>query len=94
MQFTLGLRSDLPSTGVRVSAIDPSMVETEFTLVRTGRDQRASDTAYGGAHPMTADDVAATVLWIATLPAHLDVNGLEIMPVSQSFADFQIARDS
>jgi serine 3-dehydrogenase (NADP+) len=92
-QFTLGLRSDLHGTGVRVTAVDPGMVETEFTLVRTG-SQTASDTAYAGANPMTADDIAETVTWIAALPVHLNVNRLEIMPVSQSFAGFQIARNS
>jgi serine 3-dehydrogenase (NADP+) len=91
-QLTLGLRSDLHGTGVRVSTIDPGMVETEFTLVRTGGDQAASNTLYAGATPMTAEDIAATVLWIATLPPHLNVNRLEIMPVSQSFAGFQVAR--
>lgn len=93
-QFTLGLRSDLHGTGVRVSAIEPGMVETEFTLVRTGGDQSASDTLYAGADPMTADDIAATVLWIASLPPHLNINRLELMPVSQSFAGFQVARAS
>ena len=91
-QFTLGLRSDLHGTGVRASMIDPGMVETEFTLVRTGGDRGASDTLYGGAQPMTAQDIAGTVLWIATLPPHLNVNRLEIMPVTQSFAGFQVAR--
>lgn len=93
-QFTLGLRSDLHGTGVRVSAIDPGMVETEFTVVRNGGDQAASDTFYNGADPMTAEDIAATVLWIATLPPHLNINRLELMPVSQSFAGFQIAREN
>jgi serine 3-dehydrogenase (NADP+) len=92
-QFTLGLRSDLHGTGVRVSAIDPGMVETEFTLIRTGGDQGASDTLYNGANPMTAEDIAATVLWIASLPPHLNINRLELMPVSQSFAGFQVARE-
>jgi serine 3-dehydrogenase len=92
-QFTLGLRSDLHGTGVRVSTIDPGMVETEFTVIRTGGNQTASDTLYEGAHPMTADDIAGTILWIATLPPHLNVNRLEIMPVSQSFAGFQVARE-
>ncbi|WP_380780279.1 SDR family NAD(P)-dependent oxidoreductase [Sphingomonas sp. R86520] len=91
-QFTLGLRSDLHGTGVRVSAIDPGMVETEFTLVRTGGDQSASDTLYSGADPMTAGDIAATILWIATLSSHLNINRLELMPVNQSFAGFQVAR--
>ncbi|WP_028966243.1 SDR family NAD(P)-dependent oxidoreductase [Sphingomonas phyllosphaerae] len=91
-QFSLNLRSDLHGTGVRVSTIEPGMVETEFTLVRTGGDQQASDTLYGGSSPMTADDIAATILWIATLPPHLNINRLELMPVSQSFAGFQVAR--
>jgi serine 3-dehydrogenase len=91
-QFTLGLRSDLHGKGVRVTSIEPGMVETEFTVVRTGGDQAASDTLYKGAHPMTGDDIAATLLWVADLPPHLNVNRLEIMPVSQSFAGFQVAR--
>jgi len=92
-QFSLGLRSDLAGTGVRVTSIEPGMVETEFTLVRTGGNQQASDNLYGGANPMTAKDIAGTVLWVATLPAHLNINTLELMPVSQSFAGFQVARE-
>ena len=91
-QFSLNLRSDLHGTGVRVSLIEPGMVETEFTLVRTGGDQAASDKLYGGAEPMTAEDIAATILWIATLPPHLNINRLELMPVRQSMAGFQVAR--
>ncbi len=91
-QFALGLRSDLAGTGVRVCSIEPGMVETEFTLVRTG-SQEASDKMYGGAHPMTAEDIAQTVLWVASLPPHLNINSLELMPVSQSFAGFHVARE-
>jgi len=91
-QFSLGLRSDLAGTGVRVTSIEPGMVETEFTLVRTGGNQAASDTLYGGAEPMTAEDIAATIAWVATLPPHLNINTLELMPVRQSFAGFQVAR--
>jgi serine 3-dehydrogenase len=91
-QFSLGLRSDLAGTGVRVTSIEPGMVETEFTLVRTGGDQAASDTLYGGAEPMTAEDIAATIAWVATLPPHLNINTLELMPVRQSFAGFQVSR--
>ncbi|MBN8809234.1 MAG: SDR family NAD(P)-dependent oxidoreductase [Sphingomonas sp.] len=91
-QFSLGLRSDLAGTGVRVTSIEPGMVETEFTAVRTG-SRDASDKLYAGAHPMTGDDIAATMLWIAELPAHLNVNAIELMPVSQSFAGFAVARD-
>ena len=91
-QFSLGLRSDLHGTGVRVTSIEPGMVETEFTVIRTGGNQAASDTLYGGANPMTGDDIAATMLWVAALPPHLNINTLELMPVSQSFAGFQVAR--
>lgn len=91
-QFSLNLRADLHGTGVRVTSIEPGMVETEFTLVRTGGDQAASDKLYAGATPMTAEDIAATILWVASLPPHLNINRLELMPVSQSFAGFQVAR--
>ena len=91
-QFSLGLRADLHGTGVRVTAIEPGMAETEFTVVRTHGDQAASDALYSGANPMTAEDIAATILWVATLPPHLNVNRLELMPVSQSFAGFQVHR--
>jgi len=92
-QFSLGLRSDLHGTGVRVTTLEPGMAETEFTLVRTHGDQAASDALYKGANPMTAQDIAETIFWIATLPPHLNVNRLEMMPVSQSFAGFQVARE-
>ncbi|WP_447938373.1 SDR family NAD(P)-dependent oxidoreductase [Pseudoxanthomonas mexicana] len=93
-QFSLGLRSDLHGTGVRVTDIEPGMAETEFTLVRTHGDQAASDKLYAGAQPMTAADIAEQIFYVATLPAHLNINRLEIMPVTQSFAGFQLARDA
>jgi serine 3-dehydrogenase len=93
-QFSLDLRSDLHGTGVRVTSIEPGMVETEFTVIRTGGDRAASDALYAGTNPMTAEDIAETLFWIATLPPHLNINALELMPVSQSFAGFQVARES
>ena len=92
-QFSLGLRSDLHGTGVRVTTIEPGMAETEFTMVRTHGDQAASDKLYGGANPMTAEDIAEAIFWVATLPPHLNINRLELMPTSQSFAGFQVHRD-
>ena len=91
-QFSLGLRSDLHGTGVRVTTIEPGMAETEFTLVRTHGNQAASDTLYRDARPMTAEDIAEQIFHVATLPAHLNINRLEIMPVTQSFAGFQVHR--
>ncbi len=91
-QFSLDLRCDLAGTGVRLTSIEPGMVETEFTIVRTGGDQAASDALYAGMDPMTADDIANTIHWIATLPPHLNINAIELMPVSQSFAGFTVTR--
>lgn len=92
-QFSLGLRCDLAGTGVRVTSIEPGMVETEFTLVRNGGDQAASDALYSGANPMTAEDIADTIHYVATLPPHLNINALELMPVSQSWAGFAVERE-
>jgi serine 3-dehydrogenase len=91
-QFSLDLRCDLHGTGVRVTSIEPGMAQTEFTIVRTGGDTAASDALYAGVDPMSADDIADTLLWVATLPAHLNINTIELMPVSQSFAGFAVAR--
>lgn len=90
--FTLALRADLHGSGVRVTSIEPGMVESEFTLVRTG-SQQASDELYAGVNPMTADDIAMMIKWVAELPSHLNINRLEPMPVNQDFAGFRVARD-
>ena len=91
-QFSLGLRCDLAGTGVRVTSIEPGMVETEFTLVRTGGDQAASDSLYANMDAMTANDIAETIWWVATLPPHLNINTLELMPTNQSWAGFAVHR--
>src|SRR5438309_4946927 len=92
-QFSLDLRADLHGTGVRVTSIEPGMIETEFTLVRNGGDQAASDALYAGVNPMTAEDTADVLYWVATLPPHVNINALELMPVNQSFAGFAVARE-
>jgi serine 3-dehydrogenase (NADP+) len=91
-QFSLGLRSDLSGTGVRVTSIEPGMAETEFTMVRTKGNQEASDKLYAGANPLTAEDIADTLYWVATLPPHVNINRLEIMPTNQSFSPFNVYR--
>ncbi len=93
-QFSLGLRSDLHGKGVRVTSIEPGMCETEFTLVRTGGNQDASDNLYKGVNPITAEDIANTIHWVASQPKHININSLELMPVNQSFAGFQVHRES
>lgn len=91
-QFSLMLRNDLAGTGVRVTSIEPGMAETEFTLVRNGGDQEASDALYAGLEPMTAEDLAETILWVASRPAHLNINTIELMPTRQSWAGFAMTR--
>jgi len=92
-QFSLDLRSDLAGTGVRVTSVEPGMAETEFTIVRTGGDKQASDKLYAGMDPMTPEDLADLFWWLANLPAHLNINAVELMPVSQSFAGFTVSRE-
>lgn len=92
-QFSLDLRCDLVGTGVRVTSIEPGMVETEFTIVRTGGDKAASDALYANMDPMTGEDIAETIWWVATLPPHVNINTLELMPTSQSFAGFSVSRN-
>ena len=92
-QFSLDLRCDLAGTGVRVTSIEPGMAETEFTIVRTGGDKQASDKLYAGMNPMTPEDFADLFWWLATLPPHLNINTIELMPVSQSWAGFTVERE-
>jgi serine 3-dehydrogenase len=92
-QFSLDLRCDLAGTGVRVTSVEPGMAETEFTIVRTGGDKEASDKLYAGMNPMTAEDHADLFWWLANLPPHLNINSIELMPVSQSWAGFTIPRE-
>ena len=93
-QFSLDLRCDLAGTGVRVTSIEPGMAETEFTIVRTGGDRQASDKLYAGMDPMTSEDLADLFWWLATLPPHLNINTVELMPVTQSWAGFSINREA
>jgi serine 3-dehydrogenase len=92
-QFSLDLRCDLHGTGVRVTSVEPGMAETEFTIVRTDGDEEASRKLYAGIDPMTADDLADLFWWLANLPSHLNINTVELMPVSQSFAGFTVHRE-
>ena len=92
-QFSLDLRCDLAGTGVRVTSIEPGMAETEFTVVRTGGDQAASDALYANVNPLTAEDHADLFWWLANLPPHMNINTIELMPVNQSWAGFAVHRE-
>jgi serine 3-dehydrogenase len=93
-QFSLDLRCDLAGTGVRVTSVEPGMAETEFTIVRTGGDKEASGKLYAGMDPMTAEDLAGLFWWLANLPPHLNINTIELMPVTQSWAGFSVYREA
>ncbi|MGE6607042.1 SDR family NAD(P)-dependent oxidoreductase [Halomonas sp. NPDC076908] len=92
-QFSYNLRCDLLGTGVRVTDLAPGMAETEFTLVRTKGNQAASDALYRGTSPLQAEDIAEQLFYLATLPSHININRLEIMPVRQAWSAFAIDRD-
>jgi 3-hydroxy acid dehydrogenase/malonic semialdehyde reductase len=91
-QFTLNLRSDLLGTAVRATSVEPGMAETEFSLVRFGGDAAKAAKIYEGVKPLTGSDVAEAVLWCVSLPAHVNVNAVELMPVQQAFGPFAIDR--
>ena len=91
-QFTLNLRADLLGTAVRATSIEPGMAETEFSLVRFQGDAARAGKVYEGVKPLSGADVAEAILWCVTLPAHVNVNAVELMPVQQAFSPFAIAR--
>ncbi|GGU73141.1 NAD(P)-dependent oxidoreductase [Pseudomonas laurentiana] len=92
-QFSYNLRCDLIAAGVRVTDIAPGMAETEFTLVRTKGNQAASDALYGTTTPLTAEDIAEQIFYVCTLPDHININRLEIMPSRQAWSPFAVDRD-
>jgi 3-hydroxy acid dehydrogenase/malonic semialdehyde reductase len=92
-QFTLNLRADLVGTGVRATNIAPGLCGgTEFSNVRFKGDDDAAAKVYEGTQPLTAKDIADTAFWIATLPPHVNVNSIELMPTCQGFSPFAIKR--
>ena len=93
-QFSLDLRSDLQGTGVRVTSVEPGLSGgTEFSVVRFGGDQAKAGQLYEGVHPLEAGDVAEAVHWAASLPSHVNINVIEMMPVAQSFGPLAVARE-
>ncbi len=92
-QFSLGLRADLHGTGVRVTCIEPGLIGgTEFSEVRFAGDTEKAAGIYSGTTPLGPEDIAAAVDWVTSQPEHVNVNVIELMPVSQSFAALPIDR--
>ena len=90
-QFSLNLRADLVDKNVRVTCIEPGLAETEFSLVRL-KDKAKADAVYRGVKPISAEDVAETIFWVASLPAHMNINLIEMMPTQQAFGPFAVNR--
>jgi len=91
-QFSLALRADLLGTAVRVTCIEPGMAETEFSKVRFHGDIEQARKCYEGLTPLSAQDIAETILWTVSRPAHVNINTLELMPVSQAFGPLAVKR--
>lgn len=92
-QFSMNLRADLLGTPVRVSNIEPGLCGgTEFSAVRFHGDEGKAAKVYENTVPLTAEDIAETVYWVATLPAHVNVNNLQLMPVCQANGPLAVYR--
>jgi NADP-dependent 3-hydroxy acid dehydrogenase YdfG len=91
-QFTRNLRADLLGTRVRVSCVAPGMAETDFSKVRFKGDEGRAGKVYENTEPLTAEDVAGIILWLANLPPHVNVNHLEVMSIFQSWGHLAVYR--
>ena len=92
-QFTQNLNADLVGTGVRASCVEPGLVGgTEFSNVRFGGDDGKAASVYAGTQPLSAEDIAETVHWLASRPAHVTINTISMMPNCQSFSPLTIKR--
>ena len=85
-RITTGLRMDIVGSGVKVSVIQPGLVETEFSVVRFGGDAERAETVYAGLDPLTGADIADTVLWVVSRPAHVQVAEIVVLAGAQASA--------
>ena len=84
LQITRALRLELLGTGIRVGTVDPGLAETEFSLVRFKGDAAAAKKVYEGTNPLTAEDIAEILVWVASRPAHVNIDELIVKPVDQA----------
>jgi 3-hydroxy acid dehydrogenase/malonic semialdehyde reductase len=92
-QFSRNLRADLLGKNIRVTDVEPGLAETEFSVVRFKGDQERADKVYTGTQPLTGVDIAEIVHWVVSLPAHVNVNSVEVMPTGQAWGPLAIHRD-
>ena len=91
-QFSQNLKADLVGTRVRVTDVQPGMVESEFSLVRFKGDAERAGKVYQGMEPLTPGDIADVVSWCVTRPPHVNINVVEVMPADQAFSPFTVKR--
>jgi 3-hydroxy acid dehydrogenase/malonic semialdehyde reductase len=92
-RFAMNLRCDLLGHNVRVTAVEPGLAETEFSVVRFKGDKSKADAVYKGVKPMVGDDIAEQIFFCCTMPRHVNINRIEAMATNQAWAPFQIKRD-
>ena len=93
-QFSYNLRADLLGTPVRVTDIQPGLVGgTEFSKVRFKGDEKRAAAIYEDTQALTPEDIADAIHWVATRPAHVNINVMQLMPVSQAFGPLLISRN-
>ena len=93
-QFSMNLRADLVGTGVRATDIEPGLCGgTEFSNVRFKGDDAKAAAMYANTQPLTAEDIAETVHWVVSRPAHVNINIVQLMPQSQAFGPLVVKRD-
>ena len=91
-QFSLGLKSDLLGTKVKITNVEPGMANTEFSLVRFSGNKKKANDVYKKMTPLNGKDIAETILWSVNRPSHVNINRIEIMPLQQGFNFFAISR--
>ncbi len=93
-QFSLNLRADVLGKNIRITNIEPGMCDTEFSTVRFKGDKEKADNVYAGMQPLTASDIAETIIWTISRPPHVNINRVEIMPTQQAFSPFAVSRSN
>lgn len=93
-QFSLNLRAELYDKNIRVSNIEPGLCGgSEFSIVRFGGDKSRADKVYENTQPLMPEDIAEAVFWCVSLPSHMNINRMEIMPTTQAPAALNVAKN-